>query len=95
MQNNVGTLAFILSIITFFLFLTQSICDLILKFKQQEKSLSPVGGAAMQSDISDTLNAFAKLVDSLNKSSPALLSLLASILFLALALFSTSSMFRS
>ena len=97
MQSNTGNLAFILSIISFLLFLTQRLCDLVLRFRQQEKSssMSPVGGAALAPNVPDTLNAFAKVVDSLNKSSPALLSLLASFLFLTLALVSTTSMFKS
>lgn len=95
MQQSVGNLAYYFSIFSFLLYVVQSLGDLLFRFKQEKKSPtltgSPVGGSM---SVPDILNAFAKLVDSLSKSSPSLLSLLASVVFLALALFSASSMFK-
>ena len=95
MQQSVGNLAYYLSIFSFVLYVAQSAGNLILRFRQEKKSPTPPASpTAGGFSIPDTLNAFAKLVDSLSKSSPALLSLLASAVFLALALFSASSMFK-
>lgn len=97
MQNSVADLAWWFSVISFVMYFIQGAGDLVLRFKQQAQltSGSPVGGAGAPTDIPDTLNAFAKLVENLNKSSPALLSLLASVCFLVIALLATSPLIKS
>jgi hypothetical protein len=94
----VTVVALILACASFILYLVEAICALRAKpVESAKKAAQQAAQALVQKppsidDLTKLIEALAKLTDSLSKAGPALTSLIASVLFLAIAAISSGAL---